>query len=159
MTMTNGSRETSRAALYARVSTDQQAERYGLDAQRTLLRQRAAERGYTVVPDGSADIFADDESGGSFERPAWRRLELVLQQGGADVLVLLDPDRLSRDLTDMLNMVRRLQDLRVRLEFLTQEFEASPTGRAFFQPGSRNDRKSVVRWCPWEAGGRRGTAK
>ena len=27
------------------------------------------------------------------------------------------------------------------------------------EPGSRNDRKSGVRWCPWEAGGRRGTAK
>ena len=122
-----------RAILYDRVSTDQQAERYGLDAQRTLLRQRAAQRGYRVVQDGAADVFADDESGGSFERPAWRRLELVVQQRGVDVLVLLDPDRLSRDLTDMLNMARRLEGLQVRLEFLTQEFEASPTGRAFFQ--------------------------
>jgi DNA invertase Pin-like site-specific DNA recombinase len=40
-----------RVLLCARVSIDQQAEHgYGLDAQLTALRGRAAERGYEVVP-------------------------------------------------------------------------------------------------------------
>ena len=122
-----------RAILYARVSTDRQAERYGLEVQRQMLRKRAAERGYDVVGDGSEDIFVDDESGGTLDRPGWRRVEEVAERGLADVLIILDPDRLSRDLTNMLLVERRMQALGLRLEFLTQEFDASPLGRAFFQ--------------------------
>jgi site-specific DNA recombinase len=122
-----------RAALYARVSTAGQAERYGLDAQRRMLRDWAAQREYTAIADAGADVFADDESGGTLDRPAWRRVERLAQQGAIDVLVAVDPDRLSRDLADMLMLERGLTDLGVRVEFTTQEFEASPQGRAFFQ--------------------------
>lgn len=86
-----------------------------------------------MVFDGTDDIFADDESAKDLNRPAWRRLERAAEQGLADVLVTLDPDRLSRDLADMLMVERRMQNLGVRLEFITQEFEASSLGRAFFQ--------------------------
>ncbi len=89
-----------RAILYARVSTDRQAERCGLEAQRRMLRKRAAERGYEVVGDVPRDSFADDESGGTLDRPAWRRVEEAAERGLADAPVTLDPDRLSRDLTD-----------------------------------------------------------
>ena len=37
-----------RAALYARVSTDEQAEKYGLSSQLTELRELAAKKGFTV---------------------------------------------------------------------------------------------------------------
>ena len=122
-----------RAILYARVSSEKQAERYGLDAQRQMLRDRAVQRGYEVVSDGGEDIFADDESGGSLNRPAWQRLERLAEQGAADLLLMLDPDRMSRDLADMLNVERRMQRLGVRLEFLTQEFAPNSLGRSFFQ--------------------------
>ena len=130
----NGSPGGQRVLLYARVSTDRQADHgYGLDAQQRMLGERAAQRGYAVVRDGEAEVFSDDESGGTLNRPAWRRVEQAAEQGRADLLVTLDPDRLSRDLADMLMVERRMQALGLRLEFLTQEFEASPLGRAFFQ--------------------------
>jgi len=133
MGATNGSTGVTRAILYARVSTDRQAERYGLDAQQRMLRERAVQRGYEVVRDGDTDVFSDDESAKDLNRPAWRRLERAAEQGLADVLVTLDPDRLSRDLADMLMVERRMQNQGLRLEFITQEFEASSLGRAFFQ--------------------------
>ena len=131
----DGGREppTPRALLYARVSTGQQAERYGLDAQRRMLRERATQQGYAVVPDGDTAVFADDESGGSLQRPAWQRLEARVEEGAADVVLTLDPDRLSRTVVDMLMVERHLRGQGVRLDFLTQAFEPNSLGYAFFQ--------------------------
>lgn len=81
----------------------------------------------------SADVFADDESGGTLDRPAWRRVERLAEQGSIDLLLAVDPDRLSRDLADMLVLERRLTGQGVRVEFTTQEFDASAQRRAFFQ--------------------------
>ena len=86
----------TRCALYARVSTDEQAERYGLAAQLHELRAGAAGRGYTV-PNGAE--FADDGySGATLERPALTRLRDAVREGAVDVVLVHDPDRLSRRL-------------------------------------------------------------
>ena len=103
MSMSNGSREPLRVVLYARVSTDRQAEKYGLDAQVHALTRRAAERGYEVVPDGEQMVFSDDGfSGGDLHRPALDRLRQTVRAGRADIVLAYDPDRLSRSLTDLL---------------------------------------------------------
>jgi hypothetical protein len=49
-----------RAALYARVSTDKQAEKYGIPSQIDGLKKRSLERGWTQVIDGDKDAFIDD---------------------------------------------------------------------------------------------------
>ena len=122
-----------RAALYARVSTDQQAERYGLGAQVTALQERVAHRGYRPVSDGTATVFADDGySGGDLNRPALTRLRDAVQQGRVDVVLCLDPDRLSRALRDQLLLADEVEHAGAALEFLTQEMDASPEGRLFF---------------------------
>lgn len=123
----------TRVLCYARVSTEQQAEKYGLEAQRRLLLERVAERRYELVRDGTVAVFADDESGSSLDRPAWRRAEGVIAGGHVDVLLAVDPDRVSRDLEDLLAVVRFLAEHGVQPQFLTQEYDASPQGRAFFQ--------------------------
>lgn len=46
-----------------------------------MLLEAAAQRGYDAVLDGDDDIFADDESGGSLNRPAWQRLQRPAEQG------------------------------------------------------------------------------
>lgn len=122
-----------RALLYARVSTDQQAEKYGLDAQIVGLRNRAAERGYTMVPDGARDAFTDDGySGGDLNRPALERLRQTLRDCQADVVLCFDPDRLSRSLADLLVLADEVEGAGARLEFVTQEMDVSPEGRLFF---------------------------
>ena len=49
-----------RAAHYARVSTDRQAEKYGIPSQLEALKKRSLERGWTPVIDGDKDAFIDD---------------------------------------------------------------------------------------------------
>jgi len=64
-----------RAALYARVSTDKQAEKYGIPSQIEALRKRILKRGWTPVLDGDKDAFVDDGySGAELDRPALNRL-------------------------------------------------------------------------------------
>lgn len=122
-----------RALLYARVSTDQQAEKYGLEAQVVGLRKRVAERGYVIVPDGDRDAFLDDGySGGDLNRPALERLRQAVRDDQADVVLCFDPDRLSRNLADLLVLADEFERAGVRLEFITQEVDASPEGRLFF---------------------------
>ncbi len=63
-----------RAALYTRVSTDKQVEKYGLGAQATALQERAQQKGYLVLPGGEQEFFVDDGySGGTLDRPALNR--------------------------------------------------------------------------------------
>jgi len=49
-----------RIAFYARVSTDKQAEKYGIPSQIEAFRKRCLERGGTPVLDGDKDAFIDD---------------------------------------------------------------------------------------------------
>ena len=55
-----------RTALYARVSTDEQAKKYGLASQITELRALAARKGFTI-PDG-AEYTDDGYSGAELDR-------------------------------------------------------------------------------------------
>ena len=123
----------TRVACYGRVSTDKQAERYGLEAQIVALRKRAVERGYQSIPDGDRDGFIDDGySGGDLNRPALERLRQAVRDSRVDVLLCFDPDRLSRNLADLLVLADECERAAVRLEFITQEVDASPEGRLFF---------------------------
>jgi len=88
-----------RAALYARVSTDKQAEKYGIPSQIEALRKRCLESGWTPVLDRDKDAFVDDGySGTELDRPALDRLRQAAGEGRVDVVLAYDPDRLSRKL-------------------------------------------------------------
>jgi len=64
-----------RVAFYARVSTDKQAEKYGIPSQIEALRKRSLERGWNILLDGDKDAFVDDGySGAELDRPAINRL-------------------------------------------------------------------------------------
>jgi len=49
-----------RVALYARVSTDKQAEKYGIPSQVEALKKRSLEKGWIQVSDVDKDAFVDD---------------------------------------------------------------------------------------------------
>ncbi|MCX5991075.1 MAG: recombinase family protein [Chloroflexi bacterium] len=122
-----------RAALYERVSTDAQVEKYGLSAQDRALKKRTTEKGYLLVPNMDKDAFVDDGySGGDTNRPALLRLRQSVAEGRVDVVLCHDPDRLSRSLSDLLLLSDELKRAGIQLEFITQETDASPEGRMFF---------------------------
>jgi site-specific DNA recombinase len=122
-----------RAALYARVSTDKQAEKYGIPSQIEALRKRCLEKGWNVVPDIDNEAFVDDGfSGSELNRPALNHLRELVQQGQVDVVIAYDPDRLSRNLADLLLLENDFARYGAKLEFITQEMDTSPEGKMFF---------------------------
>ena len=71
-----------RAALYARVSTDKQAERYGIPSRVGALKKRILEKGWTILLEGDKDAFVDDGySGAELDGPALNRLPQITREG------------------------------------------------------------------------------
>lgn len=92
------------ALAYLRVSTDEQAkEGASLDAQRAILKEEIARRGWDVefiVDDGYSAKSVEGRPGlvGALER---------LDCGDADVLLTLRVDRLSRSVSDFAQLMSR----------------------------------------------------
>jgi len=122
-----------RAAFYARVSTDKQAEKYGIPSQIEALRKRSLEKGWTLVLDGDKDAFIDDGySGAELDRPALNRLRQAAREGRVDVVLAYDPDRLSRKLYHLIILAEEFEKQGIKLEFITQDMGNSPEDRMFF---------------------------
>jgi site-specific DNA recombinase len=114
-------------AIYARVSTAEQAEKYGLDSQLTELRALAVRKGYAV---GEAAEFVDgDASGATLDRQALARLREAVRAGAFDLVLVHDPDRLSRRLAHQLLLLEEFQAHGAQVEFLTTPSEDTPEGR------------------------------
>jgi DNA invertase Pin-like site-specific DNA recombinase len=108
---------TTRAALYSRVSTDEQAERgTSLADQQRRTGAYCETNGWEV-----AEQFVDDGvSGATIHRPALQQLLRSANAGAFDVVVVTDPDRLSRDLVDGLVIERELARADVGIVYLVQ---------------------------------------
>jgi site-specific DNA recombinase len=86
--------DTTRVALYARVSSERQAEELTIQSQVAALRQRIAADGYQVEDEL---CFLDEGfSGSTVQRPALERLRDLAYSGVIDRLYVLAPDRLAR---------------------------------------------------------------
>ncbi len=122
-----------KAALYARVSTDKQAEKYGIPSQLEALRKKCTEKGWDPVFDGDKDAFIDDGySGADLDRPALNRLRQAAKEGRIDMVLCYDPDRLSRKLYHQMILADEFEKQGIKLEFITQEMGTSPEDRMFF---------------------------
>jgi site-specific DNA recombinase len=81
-------------AIYARVSSDQQAQQGTIDSQLAAVEKFAAENGLKVDPDL---IFADNGvSGSTLARPKLDALRDRAAAGEIDQVLVLAPDRLAR---------------------------------------------------------------
>ncbi|MFC5423007.1 recombinase family protein [Bosea eneae] len=87
----------TRAALYARFSTDLQNER-SVDDQLALCRAHAQRQGWRIVGE-----FADRAASGAtiHGRPDYQRLTGLALAGEVDLILAEDLDRLSRNLADI----------------------------------------------------------
>jgi site-specific DNA recombinase len=93
-----------RAVLYARVSTDDQADKgYSLPSQIELCRKYAERLGFVVVAE-----LVEDHSGATpiAERPEGKKMTAMVKSRQADAVVAYQVDRLSRDIVDLLATVR-----------------------------------------------------
>lgn len=119
---------TRRAAVYCRVSTDDQQDNgTSLDSQLDACLKHARERGYVVDPQ---HVFSGWESAGG-----WRDRKLLqhaldtIRHGDADVFVCYAVDRLSRRQahTAIISEIIQIEH-HASLEFVTEEFEDSIVG-------------------------------
>lgn len=87
--------------LYARVSTDQQADRgHSIEAQLARLEAYAAALGYRVVA-----TETDAASASSLNRPGLQRALARIDAGEAEGLLVMKLDRLTRSVRDLLELV------------------------------------------------------
>jgi len=82
-----------RAAIYARVSTEDQRSNYSLPTQTDHCRAYAAKQGYVVVAE-----FQEDFTGTALDRPELDKLRDLARQHESDVLLVPDIERLARDM-------------------------------------------------------------
>ena len=100
---------SKRAALYLRVSTDNQT----VENQRLALEQVAKHRGWHIV-----ETYADHGISGAKardKRPAFDKLCNDATRGNLDVVMAWSVDRLGRSLQDLVVFLGELRDLKVDL--------------------------------------------
>ncbi len=82
------------AAIYARVSSEQQAEEHTIASQVAALRARVAEDELALPAE--REFLDEGYSGATLVRPALERLRDLIAAGGIDRLYVHSPDRLAR---------------------------------------------------------------
>src|SRR5215216_7224517 len=83
-----------RVALYARVSTERQAESQTIEQQLERLHAYAAQQAWLI---GAEQTYRDDGvSGARLDRPALDRLRDAVARGDVDRVLITSPDRLAR---------------------------------------------------------------
>lgn len=118
-----------RAAVYARVSTQDQArDGVSMDEQVKRCRAYASARGWKV-----AQVLRDGgASGKDLDRPGARRLLELVESKAVQAVVVFKLDRLTRSLRDLDHLVKATESAGVALASVTETFDTSTaSGRAF----------------------------
>jgi len=116
-----------RIAIYARVSTEDQAKTgYSLATQIDACEKN--------VPAGSTiEKFVDEGFSGEFlDRPAMTLLREGISNKLFDMVICYDPDRLARNLAHQLIITDEIEKSGATLEFVSVTFEKSPEGMLFY---------------------------
>src|SRR5712691_12535176 len=130
-TQASGGRALTRAALYARVSTEKQEREETVASQVDLLQQTAKARGYEVLP---GNLFIDDGvSGTRLDRPALERLRDLAAEGTFEVVLVTAPDRLARRYAYQVVLVEELTRQGCEVVFVQQSLGASPAEQMLLQ--------------------------
>lgn len=80
-----------RVANYYRVSTKLQEKKFSLAAQKEELKRYVAQKEWTLI-----DEFKDVETGGKLKKDGLNALLDLVEDGGIDVVLCIEQDRLSR---------------------------------------------------------------
>ncbi len=113
-----------RAALYARVSGEQQTAAHTIESQIAALSERAKTDGATVPPE--RQFLDDGYSGANLIRPAMDRLRDLAAVGGIDRVYVHSPDRLARKYAYQVLLIEELRRAGVEIVFLNRPLGQSP---------------------------------
>jgi site-specific DNA recombinase len=116
--------ESKVAAIYGRVSSEQQAEAATIDSQVATLQERVANDGLALETEM---CFLDEGySGATLLRPALERLRDVAATGAIDRLYVHSPDRLARKYAYQVLLLDEFQRCGVEVVFLNHPLGQTP---------------------------------
>jgi site-specific DNA recombinase len=116
-----------RAVTYARVSSDDRGkDGLNLSGQLELCRSYAQKKGYDIVAELSEDQRG--VSGALLNTPALSQALDMAKNKAFDVLIVREVDRFARSLAKQLIVEHEFKKHGVDLEFVMEEFSASPEG-------------------------------
>ena len=120
-----------RVALYARVSTQRQAQAQTVEQQIERLTGHARQQGWDVLPD---QVFRDDGySGASLRRPGLDRLRDRAAAPSLDLVVITAPDRLARNYVHQVLLLEELQGHGCEVRFLDRPMSQDPHDQLLLQ--------------------------
>jgi site-specific DNA recombinase len=120
-----------RVAIYARVSTQRQAQSQTIEQQLERLRAFLRERGWAVAPE---HIYRDEgASGASLNRPALDALRDRAALAELDMVVVTAPDRLARRYLHQALVIDELAQRGCRVEFLERPMSEDPHDQLLLQ--------------------------
>src|SRR4051794_27684780 len=111
-------------AIYARVSSEQQATSNTIDSQIAALEARLAQDGLCLPPD--CRFIDDGYSGATLVRPALDRLRDAVAAGNLDRLYVHSPDRLARRYAYQVLLIDEFHRAGVEIVFLNRPIGLSP---------------------------------
>jgi len=118
-------------AIYARVSSDQQAERHTIDSQLAELKARAMQDGHSIRDDM---LFVDNgHSGASLIRPALERLRDLVALSAVDVVYVHAPDRLARSYAHQVLLLEEFARAGTQVVFLNRPIGDTPEDSLLLQ--------------------------
>jgi len=118
-------------ALYARVSSEQQAEANTIDSQLSEIRARIAADGFDLKR--VLEFLDEGYSGATLIRPALERLRDVAAAGGIDRLYVHCPDRFARNFAYQVVLWEELTQRGVEVLFLNRALGQTPEDQLLLQ--------------------------
>ena len=119
------------AAIYARVSSDQQKEEKTIASQTAALVEFARSEGYSVPDEW---VFQDEGySGASLVRPGLERVRDLAAGGEIQAVLALAPDRLSRKYAYQVLLTEELARHQVEVIFIKAPHSGTPEDQLLLQ--------------------------
>jgi site-specific DNA recombinase len=122
---------TIRAAIYARVSSDQQAQEHTIGSQIEALVRRVRADGLEM--EDSLRFIDEGQSGAVLVRPALERLRDRAAAGLIDRLYVHSPDRLARKYAYQILLIEEFQRCGIDVIFLNHEIGDNPEEQLLLQ--------------------------
>ena len=118
-------------ALYARVSSEKQAQTDTIASQIKALENRITKDNYKIIE--NFKFIDNGYSGSNLERPALEKLRDKVANGEIDKVYIHSPDRLSRKYAYQMILLEELQKGGAEVIFLNYETNESPESHLLLQ--------------------------
>ena len=127
-----GLTKSKRVAIYARVSTDEQAEKgNGLDVQKERLRKYCESQAYSL---DDQNVYVDEGYSGSLaidKRPELTRLFDDARAKKFEVVIVYRLDRFFRSTRKLLDAIEDLSEMKIEFKSATEPFDTGTANGKF----------------------------